>query len=103
MSKHTRGPWAVRVKQPWERGDGGSFAIDAEEWGEMATVYAHCADESADIGQANARLIAAAPDLLHACRLIIENAPLAADWLERNDIGAYKQVKAAITKATGHD
>jgi hypothetical protein len=50
-------------------------------------------------GEANARLIAAAPDLLAACK-----AMLACCYdLERNDetIAAVKTTMAAITKATG--
>ena len=51
--------------------------------------------------EADARQFAAADKLLHACRLIAENAPRIAEWLEQNDPSALKQVRAAIAAATG--
>ena len=47
-----------------------------------------------DIVAANARLIAAAPDLLHALQMIDSNAAESAEWIRR-------VARAAIAKATG--
>jgi len=91
MSKSTPGPWfvapsgtTVHDKRVWfdehgaRCGDTPNICIDAET-------------------PANARLIAAAPDLLEA--LIATSAVLAA--LGQTMGGAYEQARAAIAKATG--
>ena len=49
-------------------------------------------------GQANARLISAAPELLAALRCIVADLPLSRDWL---DPDLEKQARAAIAKAAG--
>jgi hypothetical protein len=94
-AKHTAGPW--RYCPANGSPTTGQHMIAGAKPGYLAEVR--------DLGRgdviANARLIAAAPDLLHACRLIAENAPLAAEWLRENDPAAYAQVAQAIARATG--
>ena len=52
-----------------------------------------------EIQQANARLIAAAPDLLHAAQIALE----VLNSYAKHDIGAKDELRQAITKATGQD
>lgn len=49
-----------------------------------------------DIVAANARLIAAAPDLLHALQMIDSNAAESVEWIRR-------VARTAITRATGEN
>lgn len=67
MLKHTPGPWHFHKKE-----SEAAFRIDAkgDEWQELATVYqvppyTHLMEQ----GEANARLIAAAPEMLDALKL----------------------------------
>ena len=94
MSKHTPGPWVVvgsRTKY-----------VEARLVGSLMQEVAACGPTLADEGygqqqEANARLIAAAPDLLEA---LIELAACGAEaWGE--DRPCVKWANAAIAKATG--
>ena len=61
--KHTPGPW---------RFDGiedGEMRLSAESWGWFARVCIEVDEAPSNEGQANARLIAAAPDLLAALEM----------------------------------
>ena len=75
MSKHTPGPWTTPGT------DGNERVISAQVKGRFRTiahVYAPYADkvESVDERDANASLIAAAPDLLDALKCLVDN------WIE---------------------
>ena len=94
MSKHTPGPWVVvgsRTKY-----------VEARLVGSLMQEVAACGPTLADEGygqqqEANARLIAAAPDLLEA---LIELADCGAEaWGE--DRPCVKWARAAIARATG--
>lgn len=79
MAKHTPGPWTI---EKHGRGENGGIAIDAtdpvdgmdfevcEVWG-LHDDRVHC-----PISRANARLIAAAPELLEALWVITEHNAL---------------------------
>lgn len=74
---HTPGPW--KVEQPAE-GRPSYSAVSSWHWRELALVVTrmHGADADHPEGLANARLIAAAPDLLSALRnavWILEHSP----------------------------
>lgn len=103
MSTHTPGPWAI---------DGGSW----RPWeGAIGIVNPNSAHHiawttSGELvpAEANARLIAAAPDMLEACQLFTQGARDAVRAL--NDAGiacpssialAAEKARAAIAKATG--
>lgn len=60
-SKHTLGPWTLRSNSIDQE-----HVINAPSWDGLAIVYGNEDDELDAQGFANARLIAAAPDLLHA-------------------------------------
>ena len=91
-TQHTPGPW--------------NHAADSLRPGRYSIYHngpiAHCGDTTAEPGDglANARLIAAAPDLLNACRQ-------AADWIDRHRVsgalGVYDLARAAIAKAEGRN
>ena len=86
MSKHTPGPWQ------WTQHIDPTISIYKDGFGQIARLY----DSSAGTGKANARLIAAAPDLLEALQSIIEDID--------SEFGTdcdYNKARAAIAKATG--
>jgi hypothetical protein len=96
MGKHTRGPWHVRDF------DGSIGSIDAA--GDMPVAQAMQTrpiriEPNQDERRANARLIAAAPDLLEACKVasaLLKGLPRSLGY----DFDA-RQLDAAIAKATG--
>ena len=94
MSAHTPGPWSVEIDHQTEAPE----FIRAYHEGEMFDI-ATLSDETEDIG-ANARLIAAAPDLLAALDDLLfylegydHDYPEAAPKFDR--------ARAAIAKAVG--
>ena len=84
MSKHTPGPWRV-VKDPTN--------LSLQVYGQTLALF-ECwrrSDEQTEL--ANARLVAAAPDLLKALEFVIRGVP---DTWE-----GVQKAHAAIAKATG--
>lgn len=95
MNTHTPGPWSYSKST-----DGWSYTINIHQaenaeytpdWSDVA--FCTCKGERQGIQEANARLIAAAPDLLAALELIMESYDLNLD-----EINA---ARAAIAKARG--
>ena len=92
MTKHTPGPWAA---------DGsGAIFVDKKQGEPIQTCgeYAVRYGEGTEEALANAYLIAAAPDLLEACRAALEKCPF--------PVGAAlakEQLQKAIAKAEGID
>lgn len=93
--KHTPGPWVVQ-KSPSHNGY--SVKSEALDWDnqtrEVASVfmsYGLKAEERRGIVHANARLIAAAPEMMEALRDIAKQWP---------DSSAAKTARSAIAKAT---
>lgn len=114
MSKFTPGPWRRGTPGP-----NGCYTIGTEN-GLMTAVVAHSihCSEQVQQAEANARLIAAAPDLLEAQTMGAEvNTPDFLDWIADRLINSYgvnpnvdfvhslreraKAGRAAIAKATG--
>lgn len=90
-TKHTPGPWVVK---PVENEQGG-FDIDSEYGYHIAETIGGLDYEE----EANARLIAAAPDLLEALRELLEackDAKFASDPFD-----SMPNARTAIAKATG--
>lgn len=88
---HTPGPWTVLP-------DGYRVAkcdMQAKTFDSMVCVTAHNSHERTETARANACLIAAAPDLLEACKSISKDGW---DWLTPE---AYDMLQAAIAKAEG--
>lgn len=89
MSKHTPGPWKATFKA-------GTYLIQSPEWRTIALAgYTDSEDD------ANARLIAAAPDLLEAIRSMVDMFERHIDGREGPDDAAarWDKARAAIAKA----
>lgn len=91
MSKHTEGPWQVNYFNP-------TRVCDASDVRGCAPI-ADCTGGSRVEQKANARLIAAAPDLLETLEAIAGFAPGNGDVCEI----IAKRARDAIAKATGDD
>lgn len=93
MKTHTPGPWWIENEKdnegPWEISD--CYGRTAEVYGE------------GEEGAANARLIAAAPELLDALKMAFEDwATLVGDDLDNDDVASiWKNCCRAINKAEG--
>lgn len=71
MSNHTKGPWHIHQNE-----SSPGFRIDSlgNEWQGLCKVYQ--APGLEDQGAANAKLIAAAPEMLQALKNIVSSAPV---------------------------
>ena len=104
MSKHTPGPWSVgEVSHKKQRVDIDSLHADQtvghQTWRGLARAYG-CEDMPAEgtaVMLANARLIAAAPELLEALERIVASDPTHTHFATL----AISEARAAIAKATG--
>lgn len=110
MSDHTPGPWSARLNPMKLRYD-----IDAAGWRTCARVYLNEDPDLSRQGHANARLIAAAPELLEALTelVICQESDYGHVWLSNpGGYGAYcvkctavrrdnLRALAAIAKARG--
>lgn len=94
MSKHTPGPWAAtpcldvgRYGPPW--------TIRVDKQTVVASLIGAALHRGAETAEANARLIAAAPDLLAALKELLPmwESGIREPWVER--------ARAAIAKAEG--
>lgn len=110
-AKHTPGPWVTygdmaRIKAVVD----GSTIADAYWSGDDKT-SAKVTSEQMTEANANARLIAAAPDLLRACQELSDSDPLDSEWgycscckanpRRHLDDCALALARAALAKATG--
>jgi hypothetical protein len=98
-TKHTPGPWRVAAM----RGFAGSIGVGPK--GETA-VAVIAADAFPSEREANARLIAAAPELLAALRAMIGVWEHGIDPSDEQEIGeptAVRWARAAIAKAEGRE
>ncbi len=88
--KHTQGPWGIYIPEH-----------DVTAWDEEAqqtvTVAIMADDELKETREANARLIAAAPDLLECLQNLVHRGLIV------NDNDHYEECIEAIAKATGKE
>lgn len=93
MAKPTPGPWAVHAHAT----DTYTIYVAGRHWDSWAVAHVGYTKED----ESNARLIAAAPDLLAALQACDE----AMEYMSEYDIPITlpEQVKAAIKKATGEE
>jgi len=111
MSKHTPGPWTYYWYEKNQRTHVGEFGITEETRGYSFPLTMGGKRDSgyAKTAEANARLIAAAPDLLEAARIaanacdILATESADSDDTEHAEIWRRKaaRARAAIAKATG--
>lgn len=103
MSKHTPGPWEIIGKTTVQ---GGPLFIESickdEHVGPICEIrsnlkYPGCSQEDANGRNANARLIAAAPELLETLKKCVEIMSNGGTWT----IEDQRDARDAITKATG--
>lgn len=105
MSKHTPGPWAFSTST-----NGWSYTINifqadnatpTDGWSDVGYIIKTCEGEQQAIQHANARLIAAAPELLEALQAIVKSL------VDQDDEGMIEHAqqmidaRVAIAKATG--
>lgn len=89
-SKHIPGPWVIDKVS-------GGWGVRAPNWGYVAIHDTSGLPHFDERQEANRRLIAAAPELLEALQV----AELALRERGLRACGEYKQIEAAIAKATG--
>lgn len=87
MAKHTPGPWEIR---PLNKYAGNMIAKGTEA---IAEVFG-----GNETRQANARLIATAPELLGACKEALIDLEFLKDYIPR-DSNSIKRLKQVIAKA----
>ena len=97
IAKHTPAPWKIRSDVPYTDGR----VVFHGHWKENVTIC-RLRHEDKDTQQANAHLIAAAPELLEAAKEIVELAYLS----DRGGIVEFRphefdDLKAAIARAEG--
>jgi hypothetical protein len=105
-TKHTPGPW--KIKGPsiecLPHTDGGDYAILSDEL-IIAETFERVAAGKAEPALANARLIAAAPELLEACEKLLKRAVLGLEQSASHDgltnCKAIGRAIGAIAKAKG--
>lgn len=92
---HTPGPWEYVAKLTASENHRGFFvrAEKATRNGKWALADVQAGDENGRLGEANARLIAAAPDLLAALEAVLSVADRKTD--------EFDAARAAIAKARG--
>lgn len=90
-AKHTPGPWST-ASDPCHFDS--QTTVVAANGARVAEVTGSAFDEA----EANARLIAAAPDLLEACKAFVAHYPMGTNpFLD----DAFRAARAAIARATG--
>jgi hypothetical protein len=90
MSAHTPGPWHADLPEKIHP----RFVRDTAE-----VVIAYC-DRGLEEAKANARLIAAAPELLEACKTLVAARDGSINGMAMMTDVAADQARAAIAKAT---
>lgn len=108
MSNHTKGPWFVDGDQTLDNGNLVGVYVANDLGGRIGQTFSNCMASDSEC-RANARLIAAAPELLEAAKLVLAWYEAEEDFSKEPDF--YKRVamckesedaiRAAIAKATG--
>ena len=98
-AQHTRGPWPIKPTGDGKRIIVGEGLVEGPNGYEVAEVYSDDCDR--DEAMANARLIAAAPDLLELARQYLNDMrhPPAPDSRERR----VSLIEKVIAKAEGRE
>jgi hypothetical protein len=100
-TKHTPGPWETKEE------DSHCWKVYSEEWGGLATLHAaYGVKAQQERLEPDARLIAAAPEMLAACQAALAYfdacvGECGAETDDEIESPEAKQLRAAIAKATG--
>jgi hypothetical protein len=91
MSKHTPGPWSISI--------GGNYICgDSLRWRETIICEVNMDHKRA---RANARLIAAAPDMLEACEQLIADADVRRGAYMYADSNVLDMIRAILARVEG--
>jgi len=102
-TKHTPGPWTLGTRAAYQNRDDPVFWHRDVVNGSKTIRVAKVSGVGEDRAEANACLIAAAPDLLEACEVLLKAAPeLWGDDIEKWP-RLMDRVEAAIAKAEGRE
>lgn len=96
-SKHTPGPWRVGTPGP-----NGCYSVGTTK-GLMTAMVAHSINmaDQREQAEGDARLIAAAPELLAALISLLAMCERQTDFNDDGDGAMFEHCRAAIAKATG--
>src|SRR5690606_11039817 len=94
---HTPGPWKSEYHGKESHAIIGGSA-NGRDWTIIAEIHDPVGYVPRSERSANARLIAAAPDLLAACKAVLNEIQTNTEWL---DPAVESALEAAIAKATG--
>lgn len=101
MAEHTKGPWKVSVSTT----PGCGFSVRSKSH-RIAMVEgrdpAHNMTQGDEVVAANARVIAAAPDLLEACELVAKHLGIRDDFAPLGTLDFATKLMRAIAKARGN-
>lgn len=95
MSKHTPGPWEAG------NGEVTTQQIEGRSFRRIAAVQDYGMGCLPEVDEANAHLIAAAPDLLESLRRLLDCCELNLDEMEPETLLRIYEARAAIAKAEG--
>ncbi len=106
MSKFTPGPWFLKPNRKYQEiliSCGAEPRLGYTSWDGIAVVYG--SEDTPDIGfevaEANAALIAAAPDMYEALRNMLASAIPGMNWTDEIGQVILEQASAALMKAEG--
>lgn len=95
MSNHTPGPWIVALND-------GNLSVRSEATDETVAAFTHVYPECVfGLDEDDARLIAAAPDLLEALHALLPALMSKSAMMSKADWSAVEKANAAIAKARG--
>lgn len=100
QNKHTPGPWKAQSRCASD----GTLVVKDASFDEICVVREKTLRDYTDEDKkhvANARLIAAAPDLLAACEAVLKADANPQPWLEPKYSNAIAQARSALSKARG--
>lgn len=106
MSKHTPGPWQARRvdNQEWQiDAPHGDRSLGYSTWRGLVTVYGSddMPREGRLLAEANANLIAAAPEMLDTLKKCLDALVYVGPW--ETPVGLIERVQWLIDKAEGND